>query len=206
MLDQQSGTNDEWLSGVMFMSDRRGLIEQSWNRGRTGWRLITEQCEHGWAGKLAYSVKYSKVTWTNLISSPSNENGWKVPNKFGFVFRIYSVWQMLGLNASCGCCTRWTSAHLDPTQIPGNGWIGPENCAIQREIRRQQLSADWGHPPFTNDLDQPRDRFQNSCKVMILGNQILGLLGEPGHLYASQPSPVNQLSTLWKTWFNYRGI
>ena len=33
------------------------------------------------------------------------------------------------------------------------------------------------------------DRFQNSCKVMILGNQILGLLGEPGHLYASQPIP-----------------
>ena len=42
------------------------------------------------------------------------------------------------------------------------------------------------------------DRFQNSCKVMILGNQILGLLGEPGHLYASQPTPVNQLSTLLK--------
>ena len=36
ILEQRSVTNDEWLSGVMFMSDRRGLIEQSWKRGRTG--------------------------------------------------------------------------------------------------------------------------------------------------------------------------
>ena len=61
-----------------------------------------------------------------------------------------------------------------------------------KEIRRQQLSADWGHSPFTNDQDQPRGQIP---KFMQGDDPWQSNLGIVGRAWSFVCIPTNPLST-----------